>query len=324
LEPLKTKLQEFQTKVDLIHVSDSKDRTALWQQVNQLMALSDRVSDDAKNLASALKGSSKAQGNWGELVLERVLEVSGLTEGRDYHLQETHKREDGTRARPDVVINLPEKRHVVVDSKASLTDYEQWVNSASDEDRENAIDRHIASVRRHMKDLSERNYQQLYSLNSLDFVIMFIPIESAFAVAIAKDSTLWDEAWTKNVLLVSPSTLLFVLRTVAYLWRQEDQVRNVQEIADRGAELYNKLVGFVGDLDKVDNQLRLARDSFDIAYRKLSTGQGNVIRQAEMLRELGVRPSKSLPADLVEVSREEPLVVRTTMPIVDVETSRSK
>lgn len=322
LEPLRTKLQEFQAKVDQIHVNDTRDRSDLAAQVRQLMTLSERVSDDAKNLACALKGSNKTQGNWGELVLERVLEVAGLIEGRDYKLQQTHKREDGSRARPDVIINLPEGRHLVVDSKVSLTDYEQYVSATSDEDKESAVERHVASVRRHMKDLSEKNYQELYSLNTLDFVIMFVPIESAFAMAIAQDSSLWDEAWNKNVLLVSPSTLLFVLRTVAYLWRQEDQARNVQDIAERGAELYNKLVGFVEDLDKLDDRLRQARDTFDSAYKKLATGHGNVIRQAEMLKDLGVRPTKILPPDLVEASKEEPSIVRTMVASVGMETAQ--
>jgi len=319
LEPLKEKLQEFQEKVDQIYISDTKGRTELAGQLKQLMALSERVSDDAKNLATALKGSSKTQGNWGELILERMLEFSGLTEGRDYRVQETHKREDGSKARPDIILNLPESRHMVVDSKVSLSDYQQFVNAVGDEERDGFLKGHLASVRRHIKDLSERNYQELYALNSLDFTIMFVPIESAFALAISADDKLWREAWDKNVLLVSPSSLLFVLRTVAYLWRQEDQAHNVREIADRGAELYDKFVGFVADLDKVGDRLRLARESFDSAYNKLATGRGNLVRQAEKLRELGVRPTKPLPTDLIEASREEPLVVRAQLPNLSVE-----
>jgi len=319
LEPLKTKLQDFREKVDQIYISDTRGRTELAGQLKQLMALSERVSDDARNLATALKGSSKTQGNWGELILERMLEFSGLAEGRDYRVQETHKREDGTRARPDIILNLPENRHMVLDSKVSLTDYQQFVNAATDEERDSALKGHLASVQRHIKDLSERNYQELYSLNSLDFTIMFVPIESAFSLAVAADDKLWQEAWDKNVLLVSPSSLLFVLRTVAYLWRQEDQAHHVQDIADRGAELYNKFVGFVSDLDKVDNQLRLARDSFDSAYHKLVTGRGNLVRQAEMLKDFGVRPTKSLPNDLIEASQGEAFMIRTDIAVPTVE-----
>ena len=309
LEPLGNKLKDFQSKVEEVYVQEGKDRSALGEQVKQLMSLSQTVSNDAKSLADALKGSSKTQGNWGELVLERVLEASGLRKGHEYELRETYQYGNGHRGQPDVVVNLPEDRNLVIDAKVSLKDYEEWVNAESDADRPAAADHHLASVRRHIKELSEKDYLGLHGLNSLDFVIMFVPVEPAFALAIAEDSGLWEEAWKKSVLLVSPSTLSFVLRTVAYLWRQEDQARNVQEIASKGADLYDKLVGFVGDLEKIGERLNQAKETYDTAVNKFSKGSGNVIRRAEKLKELGVTPSKHLPSRLVEAALEEPLAL---------------
>jgi DNA recombination protein RmuC len=304
LDPLKLKLTEFQSKVEDVYVRETKDRTALGEQVRQLMALNQSLSTDAKNLTQALKGSNKAQGNYGELVLERVLESSGLRKDEEYEIQASHTREDGTRAQPDVVIRLPENRHLIVDAKISLVAYDESVSAERDEDRAAAIARHIASVRAHIKGLSEKNYQSLYQLKSLDFVLMFIPIEPAFMLAVTHDRDLFMEAWNRNVLLVSPSTLMFVVRTVAHLWRQEAQSRNAQEIAKRGAELYDRLHAFVADLEKVGDRLRQAQDSFNDARDKLSKNKGNVIRQAEMLKKLGVKPTKALPLTLVETAMD--------------------
>lgn len=300
LEPLKVKLTEFQGQVQQVYVNEGKDRTALAEQVKQLMALNNQLSKDAHNLTSALKGQTKTQGNWGELILERVLEASGLRKGHEYDVQESHTRADGTRAQPDVVVHLPEERHLIIDAKMSLSAYEDQANAESDAQRDAALRRHLDSVRMHIKELAEKNYQQLYGLQSLDFVLMFIPIEPAFMLAISHDSELWQDAWKKNVLLVSPSTLLFVVRTVAHLWRQEQQNRNAQDIASRGAELYDKLAGFVEDLDKLGDRLNQAKDVYDKAYGKFTRGRGNVIRQAEMLKAMGVKPTKQLPQDLIE------------------------
>ena len=298
LEPLKTKISEFQGKVQEVYIQEGKDRSALSEQVKQLMALNNQLSDDAHNLTQALKGQSKAQGNWGELILERVLEASGLRKNHEYNVQVSHTREDGTRVQPDVVINLPENRHLIIDAKVSLTAYEIHTNSDSDSKRNSAIKNHLESVRSHIKELSEKNYQQLYGLQSFDFVLMFIPVEPAFMLAISHDNNLWLDSWKKNVLLVSPSTLLFVVRTVAHLWKQEQQNRNAQEIASRGAELYNKLAGFVDDLNMLGKRLQQAQISYDEAYSKFSKGKGNVIRQAEMLKQLGVKPTKPLSQNL--------------------------
>lgn len=305
LEPLKVKITEFQGKVQEVYVQEGKDRSALAEQVKQLMALNNQLSADAHNLTRALKGQAKAQGNWGELILERVLEASGLRKGHEYDVQESHTRADGSRAQPDVVVHLPEDKHLIVDAKVSLTAYEQYANAETELQRDAAVKRHLESVRNHIRELSEKNYQQLYGLKSLDFVLMFIPVEPAFMLAISYDSELWQDAWKKNVLLVSPSTLLFVVRTVAHLWRQEQQNRNAQEIASRGAELYDKLVGFVEDLDKLGDRLDQARDVYDKAYGKLTGGRGNVIRQAEMLKGLGVKPVKQLPQNLIDAALDE-------------------
>jgi len=300
LDPLKTRLQEFQGKVEQFYDTEGKQRSALAQQVTQLMDLNRTLSDDAKNLTLALKGSSKSQGNWGELILERVLEASGLRKGEEYDVQESHARDDGSRAQPDVVIHLPEDRHLVVDAKVSLTAYEEYASAETDAQRQVAQRRHLDSIRGHIKGLSERNYQDLYGLQSLDFVLMFVPIEPAFMLGVTQDNKLFMDAWAKNVLLVSPSTLLFVVRTVAHLWRQEAQNRNAQEIARRGAELYDRLAAFVADLTKVGERLDQAQGAYKDAFSKLSTNRGNVIRQAEMLKELGVKPNKALPQKLLE------------------------
>jgi len=299
LEPLRHKLGEFQGKVEEVYVQESKDRSALQEQVRSLVTLNKTLSDDAKNLTQALKGSSKTQGGWGEMILERVLELSGLRKGIEYTAQESQTRTDGTRAVPDVVIHLPEARQLVVDSKVSLVAYERCMAAVSDEQRDAALRAHIDSVRNHIRTLSEKRYQDLNGIQSPDFVLAFIPIEPAFMLAVTNDSALFQEAWDRNVLLVSPSTLLFVVRTVAHLWRQEAQTRNAQEIAKRGAELYDKLAGFVGDLQNLGVRLKQARDAYESAESKLVTGRGNVIRQAEMLRSLGVKPAKALPVSLV-------------------------
>ena len=304
LEPLKTRLQEFQGKVEQVYVQEGKDRSALAEQVRQLMELNRTVSQEANNLTRALKGSNKTQGNWGELILERVLETAGLRKGEEFDVQESHTTGDGRRLQPDVVLHLPEDRHLVIDAKATLVAYEDYANAEDDKHREVALKRHLDAVRAHIKGLSEKNYQDLYGIKSLDFVLMFIPIEPAFMLAVTHDRDLFMDAWNKNVLLVSPSTLLFVVRTVASLWRQEAQNRNAQDIAKRGAELYDKLAGFVEDMESLGNRLSQAQKDYDGAINKLSTGRGNLIRQAEMLKKLGVKPSKSLPAPMVEQANE--------------------
>lgn len=308
LNPLKEKFGEFQQKVESLESDGVKGRTELKLHIDQLRSLNERLSQDATNLVTALRGSSKTQGDWGEYVLESILESSGLRKDHEYRVQESFTREDRSRARVDVILDLPEGRHIILDSKVSLNDYNDYCAAQDDAAREAALARHLASVRNHIRDLSQRNYPALFELKSLDFVVMFVPVEPAFMLAIARDNRLWQEAWDKNVLLVSPSTLLFVLRTVSHLWRQEQQTRNVQDIVRRGGELYDKLSAFVKDLTDVGKNLDAARASYEEAYKKLSTGKGNAIRQAEMLKNLGVKPSKNLPQIIVEQAIEdEPL-----------------
>jgi DNA recombination protein RmuC len=304
LDPLKTRLQEFQSKVDQVYVQESKDRSALAQQVTSLLEMNQRLAEEAKDLTQALKGSTKAQGDWGEVVLERILEAAGLRRDHEYTMQETIAREDATRARPDVILHLPGNRKLVVDAKVSLLDYGTYCGSADEALRRHAAARHCASLREHIRDLAARNYHHLPGLEALDFVILFVPIEPAFLLALETDSNLWVHAWEKNILVVSPSTLLFVVRTVAHLWRQEEQARNVQQIAERGAELYDKFAGFVDDLSKVGARIEQTRNAYDAAFDKLTRGRGNLMRQVEMLRALGVQPSKRLPRQLTQQAEE--------------------
>lgn len=330
LNPLQERIKSFQSKVEEVYVNESKDRSALAEQVKMLTQLNNTLSLDTQNLTLALKGDRKAQGNWGEIILDEVLEKAGLLRGRHYERQSSVKSEDGqTHVIPDVVIRLPGEgeRHLVVDSKMTLPDYRAFADADTEDERQAALRRHLASMRAHMKGLSEKNYQSLYGLKSLDFVVMFVPLEPAFMLAVTNDRELFQQAWEKNILLVSPSTLLFVVRTVAYLWRQEDLSRNAKEISARGAELYDKLVGFVHDLQRVGERIQQAQDSYGEARRKFSEGSGNLIGQAEKLRKLGVKPSKKLPAawtdaaqqDIaeIEVETESNPVERVEPPVAD-------
>jgi len=305
LDPLKLQIGEFKAKVEEVYVQEGKDRVELKKQVEMLAELNRTIGDEARNLTSALKGSNKIQGNYGELVLEKVLEASGLRKGHEYHVQVSHTNDEGRRLQPDVVIELPGDRRLVVDSKISLDAYQEAVNAADDASREAHLKAHIASLQAHVRGLSDKNYQQLYGLKSLDFVIMFVPLEPAFMMAVTHQRDLFGDAWNRNVLLVSPSTLLFVVRTVAHLWRQEAQTRNAQEIAEQGASLYDKLVGFVEDLDDLGNRLKQAQKSYNDAYKKLSTGNDNAIRQSQKLVKLGVKPKKSLPEAIVNASKQD-------------------
>jgi DNA recombination protein RmuC len=308
LNPLKVKLDEFRQRVDTVYGEDLKDRTALAEQVKNLAALNQTLSDDAKNLTNALKGDSKTQGNWGELVLETILEASGLRAGHEFVVQKSSNNAEGAARRPDVVIQLPGSRQLVVDSKVSLTAYEAMMSADSADDRQANLKEHLSSIGRHISGLSEKKYQTLYDLPSLDFVLMFIPLEPAFMTAISNDKDLFMKAWEKNVLLVSPSTLLFVVRTVAHLWRQEAQSRNAQDIAHRGAELYDKLALFTESMESLGDRLKQAQLSYDTACNRLSTGNGSVVRQAEMLIKLGVKPSKTLAKKFADSESGLPLL----------------
>ena len=310
LNPLKEKFDEFQKEVKNLNDSGITGRTELKAQIDNLATLNTNLSEEAKNLVTALKGSSQTQGRWGEQLLESILETAGLRKGHEYLTQESFTRDeraaDGRlRAQLDVLVRMPENRNLVIDSKVSLTAYNDSCAAQDDATREAALSRHVASVRGHINELAKRDYHLLDGINSPDFVVMFMPLEPAFMLAIARDSKLWQDAWDKNVLLVSPSTLLFVLRTVAQLWRQELQTKNVEEIKNRGGELYDKLVGFAEDLIEVGSNLGKARSSYDEAVKKLSTGKANAIRQAEMLKNLGAEAKKKLPLRLVQQAMDD-------------------
>jgi DNA recombination protein RmuC len=300
LEPLRTQLTDFKGKVEEVYVQEGKDRTALAEQVKQLLTLNQTLSQDAHNLTQALKGNSQTQGAWGEWLLEQTLSSSGLMKDEHYVLQDTTHREDGTRARPDALINLPNDRKLVVDAKMSLVAYEAYSSARTEDERASALRGHLDSMKKHIAGLSDREYQKLYP--SLDFVLMFIPLEPAFMLAAANDKQLFNTAWEKNVLLVSPSTLLFVLRTVAYLWNQENQNRNAQAIADRGTKLYEKFVDFVRDLEQVGQRIAQADASYKDAYKKLYDGNGNLVSQAQKLTALGVKASKKISPALLQLS----------------------
>ena len=309
LNPLRERLQDFQNKIEAARIEQVRGGEKMTAEINKLFESNTRFTEQANNLASALRGSSKAQGAWGELILERILQAAGLRPGHEYEAQVSYTAENGRRGQPDVVIHLPGDRHLIIDSKVSLIHYEAHSIAETDAARTVAADSHTGSVRAHIRGLADRNYQTLYGLNSLDFVIMFLPIEPAFMLAISRDDKLWEQAWQRNVLLVSPSTLLFVLRTVASLWGQEQQKRNVEEIARKGADLYNKLAAFVADFSEVGTRLDSAQRSYSDAMSKLHTGRGNVIRQAEMLKHLGIKPTKQLPQGLVELAQQETLAL---------------
>ncbi|NCC50246.1 MAG: DNA recombination protein RmuC [Spartobacteria bacterium] len=304
LTPLKEQLAFFRQRIDEVHTEESKGRASLLNEVQTLRRLNEQVSREAVNLTNALKGDTKKQGNWGELILERVLEESGLAKGREYetqvHLRDRHGGEQ--KRYPDVVVHLPEGRDVVIDSKISLKDYELFCSAETEAERETAFKAHVQSVRRHMDNLSQKHYEELEGINSLDIVILCIPVEPAFIAAVSRDNGLYEEGFRKRIMLVGPSTLLLTLRIIAAMWKQEDQTRNALAIADRGQRLYEKFVGFIADLEAVGKSLDQARNAYDQAYNKLTNGPGNLVGQSQKLLELGVKTKKKLPPELVEKS----------------------
>lgn len=299
LKPIKEKIAEFEKTVDTTHKASLQDFSALREQIGSLKELNQQMSKDAINLTKALKGETKTQGNWGEFILESVLEKSGLTKGREYVVQESHNDEEGRRFQPDVIIRLPEGKSIVIDSKVSLIGYEKMVSAEDDAQRLIAGKEHLTSLRAHIRGLSEKNYQQLHSLKSLDFVLLFVPIEPAFAAAVQLDQALFNEAFDKNIVVVSPTTLLATLRTIASIWRQEYQNQNAQEIADQGGKLYDKFVAFSEDLIKLGNQMDTAKKTYEESMKKLTDGSGNLITRVEKLKKLGARSSKVLPTALL-------------------------
>jgi DNA recombination protein RmuC len=262
------------------------------------------IGEEAKNLTAALKGQVKTQGNWGEMILETVLEKSGLVKGREYFVQASMTTEDGRRLQPDVVINLPESRNLVIDSKVSLIAYERFFSESDEQLKEQHIKDHISSIRKHIKDLSSKNYQNLYKLHTLDFVMLFIPVEPAFIAAVDKDPELFNEAFQSNIVIVSTSTLLATLRTVASIWRLENQNKNATEIARQAADLFDKIAAHIDDLVSVGKKLDDAQTSYDAAMNKLQTGKGNIVSRVESLRKLGLKTNKQINQKVIDNSTD--------------------
>ncbi|MFR9165911.1 MAG: DNA recombination protein RmuC [Dysgonomonas sp.] len=301
LKPLNERLVEFKSKVEETYDKESKQRFSLEERIRELVALNNQISEDANNLTKALKGNNKIQGNWGEMILESILEKSGLKKGEEYYTQETLRdeygkallSEDGNRMQPDIVIEYPGGRKIIIDSKVSLNGYVKYVEAETDEAKAVAEREHLLSVKQHIDELSRKSYQDY--IESLDFVMMFIPNEPAYILAMQLDSSIWDYAYKKRVLLISPTNLIASLKVVADLWKREYQSKNAQEIAKRGAALYDKFVGFVESLQDIGRNIERTQKSYDKAFSQLKDGSGNLIRQAEMLKELGIKSQKELP-----------------------------
>ena len=300
LTPLQDKIQLFEKKVEDTHKESIDYHAALRQQILGLKEMNAQMSKETLNLTKALKGDSKMQGNWGELILERVLEKSGLEKGREYEVQQSFVTEDGNRVFPDVVINLPDGKKMVVDSKVTLTAYERYINEEDDSEKSQYLKEHVMSIRRHVDQLSEKNYQDLYQMESPDFVLLFIPIESAFALALNEDVSLYNKAFEKNIVIVTPSTLLATLRTIDSMWTNQKQQENALEIARQAGALYDKFEGFVADLVKVGNKIKDSKTEYDNAMSKLVDGSGNLINRVENLKKMGAKAKKSLPENILQ------------------------
>ena len=304
LSPFKEKLEQFGKNVQETHEKGQRERIELKSEVNKLVEQNENLKNEANQLTKALRGDVKMQGNWGEMVLEKLLERTGLTKGREYTVQESVTNEDGKRYQPDVVLHLPDEKNIIIDSKVSLVAYERFVNAESVEDQSKALKDHLISIKNHIKNLSEKNYQNLYGV-SLDFVILFVPIEGAYSVALQAEPGLYQEAFDKNIAMVSATSLWSTLRTVGTLWRQERQNANVQEIIRQASDLYDKFVGFSEELVKVGNQMDTAKRSYENSMKILSEGKGNLVRRTENLRVLGLKNSKTVNTNLVDRGMHE-------------------
>ncbi|OCX50548.1 DNA polymerase V [Mucilaginibacter sp. PPCGB 2223] len=305
LNPFKDKLKDFEEKVDKVYKAEADERNVLKGVITQLMDLNKQISDEANNLTKALKGDNKRQGNWGEIILEKVLESSGLIKDREYRIQTSMQTIDGSRYQPDVIIDLPDDKHLVIDSKVSLIAYERLVNCETEEERKLFAKAHVESLRNHITSLSSKRYHDLYQINSPDFVLLFVPIESSFSIAVQLDSELFNYAWDKRVVIVSPSTLLATLRTIASMWKQERQNRNVLEIARLSGEMYDKFYGFIADMEGIGKNIRLTQDNYDKAINKLSMGRGNLVVTADKIKKLGAKADKQIDQKYLPVNEAD-------------------
>lgn len=304
LNPLKEKIKDFEEKVDKTYKAESDERISLKTQIANLVELNKQLSSEANNLATALKGDNKKQGNWGELVLEKILESSGLIKGQEYKTQVSAINDNGDSIKPDVIVFLPDNKHLIIDSKVSLVAYNEYVSSDDEEARTQYASQHVQSVRNHIRQLSDKNYQTANGYSSPDFVILFMPVESAFSFAMQVDKDLYNFAWERKIVLVSPTTLLATLRTVASIWKHERQVKNAMQIAEEGGKMYDKLVLFVTDLISIGKKMDGAKEDYVEAMKKLTDGTGNLVGRAQKMKELGAKASKSLPGQLIERAGE--------------------
>ena len=300
LSPLQDKILHFEKKVEDTHKESIDYHAALRQQILGLREMNAQMSKETINLTKALKGDSKMQGNWGELVLERVLEKSGLEKGREYEVQQSFTNEEGARILPDVIINLPDGKKMIVDSKVSLTAYERYVNEEDDAQQNIYLKEHVNSVKRHVEQLSDKRYQDIYHMESPDFVLLFIPIEPAFALALQEDLNLYNKAFEKNIVIVTPSTLLATLRTIDSMWTNQKQQENAIEIARQAGALYDKFEGFVSDLIKIGKKMDEAKVEYSSAMNKLTEGKGNLVTSAEKLKKMGAKAKKALPEAILK------------------------
>jgi DNA recombination protein RmuC len=308
MNPLKERIKEFQDKVEHVYKVESTERNTLKGEITTLVGLNKKISEQANNLANALKGDSKAQGNWGEIILERALERSGLEKDKGYRIQYSLKNSEGDRLQPDVVVFLPNDKHIIIDSKVSLTAYEAYTSAETEEEKKQHLLRHLISVKKHIDELSKKEYQSLIDINSLDFVFLFMPIESSWSIAMQSDNELFNYAWDKKIVIVSPTTLLASLYTIASLWRQEKQARNVFEIAEESGKLYDKFYGLMEDLLDVGKKMNSATVSYQEAMKKASSGPGNIVKRIENIKKLGAKTTKSLDTinpDLINRAQEE-------------------
>lgn len=309
LDPIKTQLGEFRRKVEEVYEKENLGRNLLAQQVIELQKQAQKIGDDAVNLAQALKGNSKTQGNWGEVVLERLLEQSGLQKGREYDTQKSFISEDGRRQMPDVIVHLPENKDIIIDAKVSLVDYEKYCNSDDEQERQLHLNAHVQSLRNHIRQLSIKDYEKLEGIKALDFVFIFIPIEAAFLFALQQEPTLYREAYDRHIILVSPTTLLATLRTIENIWRYENQNKNAELIAKKAGDLHDQFVLLLSALDTIGNHLDKTRDAWETARKRLHTGKGNLVKRVDDLRLLGAKTKKIIARDMLErvdedISRE--------------------
>ncbi len=302
LKPVREQLSDFRQKVEEVHIRDAEGRASLLKHLEQLEKLNRQMSEDALNLTQALKGESKAQGNWGEMILERILESSGLREGHEFVREDSTTLEDGKRLRPDVIVHMPGDKQVIIDSKVSLTDYERALSAANDNDRQRHIKAHVASLRAHIRALAEKRYDQLPGVHSPDYVLMFVPIEGAYMMAIEADQGIFEEAFDRRVAVVTPSTLYATLKLIEQLWRYERQSENVVKLIERASKLHDKVVDFVRAFEEIGSRLEQARKAYDTAHGRMVSGSGNVIRQIDQLGRLAGKTRKELPQHLTETA----------------------